>query len=304
MTKEKYKQLNDYLNRVCLDLSKDDSFFLSNLECFLIISSELSEILKTYDIKKYKKSNNMSSIELLNKTKAIISDINPEYLNMFDDIINKGILEIDYDVIDSDELLEFQDNKFSKKGNLLYMNNSFDNSFVSILNHEFLHYTNDNKLIVRYLLTEFISIYFELYSNEKLYEHGEEKIDFSTRLRFLKINSDFLDSRCDILLAFLKLGSINEDTYKDIDKYFKDITKEEYDKEVEQILNEFQYIETMCYLNNKESSYEDINESLALPYKQNYKYLFCSLLAFYSLAYKDKEDVLKLNEALRNNTTL
>ena len=152
------------------------------------------------------------------------------------------------------------------------------------------------------MLSEYISIYFEIYTYELLKKQGVNlnQLNLNYRLYDLSECCDFIADKGFFLYTFDKLGNYNDDIYKYINysSIPKDVLKEELLLE----LNKFEKMEDKY--NNSEKLKERFSKSeyyIMNQYSNDYRYLLGTLLAYYSLYNLTKEDVLKLNEALINN---
>ena len=303
MDEKKYKELNDYFNRVFLTLSINDEFFIKNLYDFGINSSQLIQNVDS-EIKNNVTNDNLSFLQIYDIGKVIINDINPDYEKEYEEILDSGILQVSYDRVNKpkDNKVYYPRAYCNEYNNIIYIEDAFNYNTVPTLIHEFMHYNNRSNLVNRYLLTEFISIYFELYSYEYLLENGlsKDKVDLSRRINSLVESADFLQERCLFLMAYNNFGNFNDKTYDYIYKYIGYISKEEYEEVLIEMLEEFKLTEEKYYHSNIDINQNDLDYMLSNKYITIYKYFMCTLLSFYSLKYLDKDNVIQLNELLRN----
>ena len=301
MTKEEYKKINGYYNDLCLGLSIDDNFFLYNINIFGILASNLLMVFENIDLKDEKQKDDLTFFEVYNKAKEIIKDINPKYLEDYDKIIDDGTINVDYEILDIPYLERKLGNSiFNPITNSIEINCSFNYDMIPTLIHEYFHKINFSNNKARYLLTEFISIYFELYSYEYLKKQGIDSNKFESyeRLKELQKNANFLSEHTYFVYYFDKFGNLDENSYKNMDGV--DITKEEYEEYLHLDLVKFENLEKEYYEKYK-NKFEKFSTYLASYYNGDYRYFMCTLLAYYALYNLSKEKVLNLNEALINN---
>ena len=306
ITKEQYDKLNDYYNKICLYLSFDDGIFLSNLYPFGYIASKVKDLLENVDLEKTLQDDCFSFLEIFDKAKDLMKKIAPDYVDDFNNIMSNGILDVNYDRLNipyKERKIgqSYYSNKNTNKPSI-EIDESFNYDAIAVLIHEYFHKSNDSKNRTRYLLTEFISIYFEMYTYELLKQEGIEtdRLDIKFRLNDLYECSDFINDKAFFLYTYDQLGNFDDNTYKFIN--YVRITKEEFDKDLLYELQDFEKKEDRYNKNeNIKKRYPIIDYYLSQEYSQDYKYFMGALLAYYSLYHLNKEDVLRLNEALIKN---
>lgn len=174
------------------------------------------------------------------------------------------------------------------------LSRSFNYSDVSILIHEFFHYTKLKKHTTynHEFFTEFISIYFEKIAEKYLIEEKKvpknEILINSRIISFLRSNSKFYKYSV-ILLVYENFGNINENTINDLNNLmrFKDSS---FEKECIDFLNELDKINK---LNNEEDSVIKMTDFV----KYDYRYIIGTVLAYYALENCKLEDMIKLNDS-------
>ena len=164
MTKEEYKKLNRYLNMVFNVLEYNDSFLIKNAVSIDYSIEELLNYCINDNIDFLSKENNMTFMDIYRETREIIMSISPKYVEEFDKLLNSGVIDFSYDNEYTDSEFIFY---FKNKVGIININRRFNYNDVVLLIHEFFHYLNSrivNRSENTYLFTEFISIYFEIYS--------------------------------------------------------------------------------------------------------------------------------------------
>ena len=188
MKKEDYKRLNDYLNDTFIYLSGHDGFFIQNMQSIFILNNMLYGKLKDIDLEHKFHENNLTFEDVYELARNEIEKINSNYLKEFDKLINSGrlglfkqkeninIKEVDY----YEKLSEVENNEeetrntsicfYTEDGYFIDLARTYNYDDVLSLIHEFIHSTNSSKNMgeYRYILTEFFSIYFEIFS-KKIY---------------------------------------------------------------------------------------------------------------------------------------
>ena len=145
-------------------------------------------------------------------------------------------------------------------------------------------------------------MYFELYTYELLKHKGVDVNDLSLncRLNDLDSCSRFLREKAYYFYAYEKLGDFDDKTYDYVD--FSSATRNQFNEGLLQELKAFEELEDRYnktpYLKNR---YETKEEYIASKYNSDYRYFIGGILAYYSLYNLSKDDVLRLNETLKNN---
>ena len=298
MTKEEYKKLNSYYNDLCLGLSVDDDFFLNNIHSFGSLSTEILMIFENVNLKDEKQDDCFTFLEVYDKAREVLKDIDSKYLEDYDTIVDDGTLNANYEISDIPYLQRRTNNSiYYPKTNSIEINSSFNYDMIAILIHEYFHKTNFSNNKARYLLTEFISIYFELYTYEYFKKQGIDSNNFElqNRLKELEKNADFLSSNTYFVYYFENFGNLDENSYKNMEDIT--ITKEQYEECLCDDLIKFEKLEKDYYEKYK-TRYENFSIYLANCYNDDYRYFICTILAYYALYNISKDNVLRLNEAL------
>ena len=284
MTNEDYKKLNDYLNKSCINLTKNDSFLLNNIRLLTILNDKCYFHIKDYNTDATICHNKLTYEEIINITRKIINMINPNWVVIYDRLIDTGELDFSYNSEYHGSHMRYTEDR--KEINI---NREFSYEDVVVLVHEFTHYIANNKTFNEnyYLLTEFFAIISEFIA--KTYLLGFEcipinEIDINFRLRDLKHNSYCFYKYELSLLAFQCFGDLNENTYELLNQYFLKIDKETF-------LNECKAVLALYEKNEK-----DINEMLS----NDYRYVLGTLLALYCYKNRKVKDVIQLCDNFNN----
>lgn len=293
MTEEMYKRLNNYLNDIFLELNKKDKVFINNLKQIVSLNAIINDFFDIH-IESISKENNLSFNDVFLLGREIIEKINPKYLKEYDNLINSGRLDFDYeDILDNSCCIKDS----ITKNRWININRYFNYDDVLSIIHEFFHYTQLDSEYTTYnheFFTEFISIHFEKIAEKYLLEEkniSKDEISINSRIiNFLHSNSNFYKYSV-ILLAYENLGNINKNTINELNDAmnFKDKT---FEQECLQFLEKLDKINEI----NKENS---INEMTSLV-NQNYKYIVGTFLAYYALEHTKIEDMVKLNDKINS----
>lgn len=300
MKTEDYHQLNCYLNTVFNELECQDNFLIRN--CIMIDYScdDLIYYLRDIEIDYDIKENNLTFQDVFFIARDIIASINPLYLKEYDNLIDSGKLDFsyNYDYPDS-ECVYFSNTKM----NIININREFNYNDVVILIHEFFHYTNmkTDENTNEYLLTEFISIYFEIYAQKYLIDKGItiNELNLYSRLQSIFNHYKQFQGYSPILCVFSSFGNISEESIDFINKYFYSLSKGDFDKSCKFLLNKFKQIENKYRMDIKyERNFYDreFSYKLSQPFKYNYRYIIGTIFAFYASEYCDINDILYLND--------
>lgn len=294
MTEEMYKRLNNYLNEIFIKLSKEHKKFVENLELIVGLNAMIDNFLPRR-IEDKLKTNNLSFNDVFLLGREIIEYINPKYLKEYDELINSGKLEFDYDG-NCESAVIWLENSDVK---LIDIERHFNYDDVSQLIHEFFHYTelkNKNKATHNYVfLTEFIAIYFEKIAERYLIREKNIPID-EIRLNLRTISfcrhNDAFYKYSVILMAYLNFGDINENTSNDLEKYM-DFKDNYFEQECMTVLQKFDKINE---LNNESDSIIEMTNLVNF----NYKYIVGTFLASYALEHSKMQDMVKLNDKIND----
>ena len=157
---EIYNKLNDYLNEICKYLEVQDSFLIDNLHILAGLNDKMLMFLNNYNFDNKVITNKLTFEDVFNLAREIIEQIDASYLDSFDNLIKTGELDFSYEnkYYGSHYQYFYNDNR-EVVGKLININREFSYDDVLTLVHEFIHYTNGDKITNnRYYLTEFLSI--------------------------------------------------------------------------------------------------------------------------------------------------
>ena len=306
MKREEYKELNKYLNDICVYLNKTGNIIINNISSICEMNDGYYMSLYDYKFNKEIKENHLTYKDVYMITREIIASINPSYLNKYDEMMNSGMLDFSYEQEYSDcEFVHTEKN--NKTIQLININREFNYDDVVNLVHEFIHYTNDSNNITRNrsLLTEFLSIYFETYAIDYLINKGinKDEIDYEIRLKstFYRTNKFYYVETP--LTCFMDFGSVDDASYEFFKEKYFPIEKSAFDKECNTLLECFKRVDKN-YRNNHFSDdydYNDVVRKCANLLVDHFKYLFGTILAMYAFKHCKMEDILYLNEHINDD---
>lgn len=303
MTEEQYRKLNNYLNNIFIYLEKKDSFLLENINGIGILNEKFSKFIKNYSLENKIEENTLTFNDVYLIARKIIEIINKDYLEKFDKLIETGQLDFSYNN-------EYFDSHYVNENgqDIININRIFNYGDVILLIHEFIHYTNDKEKysINRYLLTEFLSIYFELYSINFLIDNkniSKNEIDYFDRLTSTKKKSNRFSWYESVLLAYEKFGSIDNNSVNLLKEYYLKIKEEQFNKECLNVLNnleriEKEYNEKIKY--EKQFNINELTSKLCFNLEADYRYILGTILAFYAIKYCKIEDIVYLNDHIND----
>lgn len=323
MKKEDYKRLNDYLNDAFIYLSKYDGFFIQNMHTIFRLNSMLYEKLKNIDLKHKFHENNLTFEDIFIIARNEIEKINPNYLEKFDELIDSGRLEFflkeknitikesnDYkklsEIENSEEDIRYDSVcSYTEDDYFIDIARTYNYDDVLMLIHEFIHSTNASENIgeYRYILTEFFSIYFEMYAQRNILESGinPSELDIFDRIKDTgKISKEIV--KYDLaFMAYNLFGNIKENSYKDLKKYhIVSSTKEEFESVCINLLKYFDYQKIVYNNENKEFNLYNYRKHISKLFSSGYRYLFGTLFACYLLENGNKDKVVWLNDHIND----
>lgn len=305
MTKEEYKKLNDYLNIIFKQLEKNDYFFLENLCPIGYLNESFLHFIKQYELQENKEENYLSYEDVYNIAREIISNFNSEYLEEYDKLIEDGTIDFNYEKDGSGCCSKLENDR-----KIINIERIFNYTDVVNLIHEFIHHTNSEKNVTinRYLLTEFLSIYFEIYAQQYLIEHyhvSKDSIGINDRMKDSIKGSK---SICWYFIPFniyFNTGNIDENSYQ-FTKYFVKEEKESFDDECRILLKncekeEQKYRRKILY--EKEFKENEFAKELVynLGFTTSYRYLLGTILAYYAIDHVDVKNIVSLNNFVNSD---
>lgn len=299
MEKDEIKELNRYLNEMFIYLEQCDALLLRQARYIGWLNAKYKKRVqdKIKDIEL--EENHLTYEEVYQLARNIINEIDPKYLTEYDQLIESGKLDFDYEQEIDDSVM-----RIIRNGNnttkLIDVRREFNCNDVLSLIHEFFHYTNRKKEFsnVRYYFTEFLSIYFELYAIDYLLKqniNGKE-LGLFDRLQNTYQLSKRMNIYVVVLLAYEKFGEIDENTLPLLQQNFlqtdneswKDICHTTY-KNLRKVEKDNQYI----LENDPKRLGQLLGENY---YSSDYRYLLGTILAFYARKYSNLKDVVYLND--------
>lgn len=323
MKKEDYKKLNDYLNDTFIYLSEYDGFLIYNMHTIFRLNSMLYEKLKNIDLKHKFHENNLTFEDIFIIARNEIEKINPNYLEKFDELIDSGRLEFflkeknitikesnDYkklsEIENSEEDIRYDSVcSYTEDDYFIDIARTYNYDDVFMLIHEFIHSTNASENIgeYRYILTEFFSIYFEMYAQRNILESGinPSELDIFDRIKDTgKISKEIV--KYDLaFMAYNLFGNVKEDSYEDLEKYhIVSSTKEEFESVCINLLKYFDYQKIVYNNENKEFNLYNYRKHISKLFSSGYRYLFGTLFACYLLENGNKDKVVWLNDHIND----
>lgn len=324
MKNEDYKKLNDYLNDTFVYLSEYDGFFLSDMCAILNLNIMLYEKLKDIDLNHNFHENNLTFEDIFNIARNEIEKINPNYLDKFDKLITSYRLEFfnqDEDIIinekdDYQKLSQLENSEedirydsvcsYIDDDYFVDLVRKYNYEDVLILIHEFIHSTNASKTMreYRYILTEFFSIYFEMYAQKNLLESGTNSSEFDifARIKDTGLLSKEMFKYTPIIIYYNLFGNINENSYDDLIKYnIASSTKEEFESTCFNLLNYFDYKNKEYNNENKDFDLYEYREYISSMFSSSYRYLLGTLFSCYLFENGNKDKVVWLNNHINDD---
>lgn len=317
MTKLEYDKLNEYLNNVCIYIDKNNPFLLENLQKFISLNDKFYNKFCSLTKKVENKTNNLSYSEIIDVASEFIGRINPEYLNKFKQLEERGLIDFSDDE-KSDSRFYHRiittgirtDKKYimvDEEAERIIIKRKFNYSDVITLIHEFFHYLNrnDNKTLISEYYTEFISIYFETLASEYLI--NEKNISPSEIDLYHRISDSILCAKDAFLfeyplISFYKFGNIDENTYKFFHKYIKGKEESEITKENEKFFD-FECKRLLSLLDEKRKDFkseEEFSNYLSRSALNIYKYSLGTLLTFYAKEKISVDKIIYFNDNMNN----
>lgn len=309
MNQGQIQKLNSYLNDIILMLNKEDSYLLHNLRKFIYASENyLYFAQKNLNLEDKSVSTYLTFEQVYALGREVIETYCPCYLEEYDNILPSGILDLSYE----NEYMgsHCYSNAFNQKFEI-NLNRQFHYEDVVMLIHEFMHYTNCKKddRESHHLLTEFISIYFEMKTVMYLMEEKEilpNEVLRYERLKMTRQHARNFNRYSFPLTMYVLFGKIDLEYIGPLVKYLSpySINEEQFTNECILFLNKMEEMEkTYCedYLEEERSqeSWEAYIHENA-PFAWNYKYLLGSFLTFYALEHCSVSDIIKVNRIIGN----
>lgn len=293
-----YKELNVYLNDVCIYLEKEEPYLIRYIYEILKLNNLVYPLVRDCDVSRKEEEGNIDFRTVYNTAREVIESINKSYLEAYDKILLNGELEFSYqhDFHDS-HVTTMRENGVYQK--VININRSFDYSEVVTLVHEFIHYTTSHDFSFnRTFLSEFLAIYFEMMAIDYLKKKGitGNDLDYSDRLNILRGRSNRFYGYGVVLFAYLKFGNLNADTYKYVNILFPKMTWKEFKRHCAYLYSNFLRIE-MDMKNRIDKDESNKGQILAEGFMtSDYLYVIGTVLAIFARRYCDFADIIALND--------
>lgn len=210
-------------------------------------------------------------------------------------------------VLDFSFKCEYDDSCFThieKDGqtyNLVNINREFNYNDVLSLVHEFIHFTNGKETVGAnwQVLTEFFSIYFEIYATEYLFNKGvlDNEMSYKDRLRIAKSHASVFSRYEIVLLAYEKFGALDKNTQQFLSNYILNISEKQFELECYNLYNNLRRMAKKYKEDRKWKKRESISRSDSFI-TSNYRYVLGTILAFYARKHVDMDKIIACNNHL------
>ena len=297
MTNEEYQELNNYLS-LELNNMKNDYFFLENIEIFKYINDKYYEVIEKYDISSNYNNLGLSDDDIYLLAHEIVESISPKYVELLEQLKNNNGLYISDNniIINNKYVLNDSTSLILPDKKIIFIKKKGNYSDVKQLVHELIHCTSKNEHnIKRYILGEFLSIYFEQYAEEFLKNKDikDESVKSNDRIISTYNRSVELSYFINPLIIYLQLHEINIENIEYINKDIIKISKEELEMQCKKLLNAFR-------------KYSDQKKGIVgyNHFSVSFQYLFATLLSFYATKNCKLEDMINLNEHIDDKDEL
>lgn len=323
MKKEDYKRLNDYLNDTFIYLSGYDRFFIQNMQSIFILNNMLYGKLKDIDLEHKFYKNNLTFEDVFELARNEIEKINPNYLKEFDKLIDSGRLGLFKqkeninikEVDDYEKISEIENNEeetrydsvcsYTEDDYFIDLAREYNYNDVLMLIHEFIHSTNSSENMgeYRYILTEFFSIYFEMYAQRNLLESGinSSELDIFDRIKDTGKISKEMNEYDLVFISYNLFGNIKENSYEDLEKYhIVSSTKKEFECACVRLLKYFDYQKIQYNNESKEFNLHDYRKCISILFSSGYRYLLGTLFSCYLLENENKDKIVWLNDHIND----
>ncbi len=278
---EKYEK---YLQEV-VNWFEKHPIFLNNLgfvneivQDFYLLSRSLPDTLNNEEEKEM-----LGNEEIILHSREIISSIDEDLLKEFDELVtNHKIVFFEKDTKVKTGVFPINNDRFiaiNKKGGY--------NDVVDLI-HEYMHYYNYSKNDLYFIITEFFSIYFEMYAIDYLNEEkkvSKNELNFKDRILNDKKHIINLKGFIPSFYLYYKCKSFDIEEYA---KIFPGFTAKNFDILYDYNMHVF-------------TTPNQYNMSFGKLQARTMMYTVGLFLALYSRSCKSKKDVLKLYKEINNN---
>ena len=292
-TIQKYKN-EEKLEKILFNLPENDKSIDSNdLYNLIHLSNRYRRVIDS-KLEEPKKPvfSYLSKQDLFSTSREIIKDINEDYVNEFDYMVDNKYIKYNRfpKFVESQNKSSYNVFEEPYKHGFIELRRTFSYSDVLCLIHEFMHHTNtflsdkNDPRVKKY--TEFISIYFEKYALDYMKEEKDiqEEVNLSYRLNNSYNITNVIYSMILVLL-YNKNGNLSYLDFKEILSTFQiDINPILY----------YDYINDLIKMIDDDKTIRD-------NFKKCKMYLVGTLLVFSSEKDYNKNDVLELNKSLTTN---
>lgn len=293
MEKKQYQELNIYLNSYFKSLEQNNSFFLRNIKQINVMSQIYNEFIDNYDLNYKSCTTNLSYNDVYLIAREILESIDPKYLKDFDRLIPSGELNFNYD---NSEEYGMHSYIADKKTKLIDINRQYNYNEIIVLIHEYMHYTNfipeENGSMVknRYLLSEFISMYFELYATNYLITKKNidlKEINVFSRFDNTKSSTLKISDYGIPLVAYELFGNIDETTIGLLNNYVVSINNEYFDQLCLLLLDNFK-------------KYGKADNNIGGFLMNEFHYFLGTILAYYAITDLSVGDMVHFNDHIND----
>ena len=283
-----YGKINEYINNI-LNSNTISPFFINKLDYMVKISEKYKNYVSLIyeSLNKYKiKTTNLPDSKIILCLKNILSNISYNYLNMFNELLENNLIIFIEDNIKNSCYIFDENTKNSK----IIINKHNNYSDICILIHEFMHYVNFNKnnfSLNGYDLSEFLSIYYELYSMKYLINKkrlSPKNFDLKTRVINTYECADDIINYYPLFLIY-NYSKITDKSYEHsfTDCPFK-ISKEMFDIMCIRLNHHIDH--------NKNNDYKKTGKYI----EDTLSYILGTYLSFYSIYNLDINDIFYISK--------
>lgn len=302
MNEQRYKELNEYLNEIFKYCEENNYFLLRNIEELARMNDLFLQYIMDKPIENKTIENHMTFEEVITITREIITSIDKGYLKDFDQLLETGALDFSFN-------REYDDSCFThieEKGqihNLIDINREFNYNDVLSLVHEFIHFTNGKETVGAnwQVLTEFFSIYFEIYATEYLFNKGvlDNEMSYKDRLRIAKGHASAFSRYEIVLLAYEKFGALDKNTQQFLSNYILNISEKQFELECYNLYNNLRRIDDAFKEDRKWQKEQRKTSKWSDSFiTSNYRYVLGTILAFYARKHVDMDKLIACNNYL------
>lgn len=283
-----YDKINEYINNI-INSNTISPFFINKLDYMVKISEKYKNYVSLIyeSLNKYKiKTTNLPDTKIILCLKNILSNISYNYLNMFNELLENNLIIFIEDNIKNSCYIFDESTKNSK----IIINKHNNYSDICILIHEFMHYVNFNKnnfSLNGYNLSEFLSIYYELYSMKYLINKtrlSPKNFDLKTRVMNTYECADDIINYYPLFLIY----NYSKITGNSIEHSFNDcpfkISKEMFDIMCTRLNHHIDQ--------NKNNDYKKTGKYI----EDTLSYILGTYLSFYSIYNLDINDIFYISK--------